>query len=329
MTLIWRDTEIRQKTIRTMQGATFMQPSQPVLDPESRKRIAFIGAGQMGGRLARLLMRAGHELIVCDQAPSVQKAFAADGAAIAATPAECACADIVVIFVMNGTEALSATLGPSGLLSAIDPSAPPLVLIMSTIMPDEARQIAAGLSPKGVHTVDAPVTGGPILAEQGKLLILAGGDPADVDRAHAVLRLMGREVIRCGALGEGLTAKILNNMLGIANMYLMQECYRLGVAYGMPPSRVAAILEKGAGQNFWTRDVGETVANMDVLSRDPDYFVKMMKACVKDWGCAVELAEKVDMQLPFLGGMMSTVSRIDGEALLSQWRGFVDLHATA
>jgi 3-hydroxyisobutyrate dehydrogenase len=305
-----------------------MQPSQPVTDPEFR-RIAFIGAGQMGGRLARLLMRAGHELIICDPAASVQKAFAADGAAIAATPAECASADVVIIFVMNGIEALSATLGPSGLLSAIDPSAPPLVLIMSTIMPDEARQIAVGLSQKGVHTVDAPVTGGPILAEQGNLLILAGGDPADVAHAETLLRLMGREVVKCGALGGGLTAKILNNMLGIANMYLMQECYRLGVAYGMPPSNVAAILEKGAGQNFWTHDVDETVASMDVLSSDPDYFVKMVKACLKDWSCAVELAEKVEMQLPFLGGMMATVSDIDSQALHSQWRTFVDLHTSA
>ena len=306
-----------------------MQAGPSVPTPQSRERIAFIGAGQMGGRLARLLMHAGHELIVCDPALAVQKAFAADGAEIAATPAECASADIVVIFVMNGSEALAATLGPSGLLSGIDTAAPPLVLIMSTIMPDEARQIAAGLAPKGVRTIDAPVTGGPILAEQGKLLILTGGDPADVDRADAVLRRMGREVIRCGALGAGLTAKILNNMLGIANMYLMQECYRLGVAYGMSPARVAAILEKGAGQNFWTRDVDETVANMDVLSRDRDYFYKMMKACVKDWGCAVVLAEDVNMQLPFLGALMSTVNDMDGQALLSQWRGFVDDHATA
>jgi 3-hydroxyisobutyrate dehydrogenase len=303
-----------------------MQAGQTSSTQESRKKIAFIGAGQMGGRLARRLLHAGHELIICDQAPPVREAFGAEGAVIAATPAECASADIVVIFVMNGSEALTAALGQSGLLSGIDASAPPLVLIMSTIMPDEARQIAAGLAPKGVHTIDAPVTGGPILAEQGRLLILAGGDSTDVDHAQAVLELMGREIIRCGAFGAGLTAKILNNMLGIANMYLMQECYRLGVAYGMPPANVAAILEKGAGQNFWTRDVNETVANMDVLSKDPDYFVKMMKACVKDWSCAVVLADEVDMQLPFLSGMMSTVNEVDGQALLSQWRTFVDQH---
>jgi 3-hydroxyisobutyrate dehydrogenase len=164
-------------------------------------------------------------------------------------------------------------------------------------------------------------------AEQGRLLILAGGQVADIDRAGVVLDVMGREVVRCGAFGAGLIAKILNNMLGTANLYLMQECYRLGVAYGMPPSDVAAILEKGAGQNFWTRDVRETLANLDALSKDGDWFLKMLKASVKDWSFAVGLADKVDMQLPFVSGMMTTVNQIDGQAFLSQWRGFVDQHA--
>src|SRR4029453_18758451 len=140
-----------------------------------RKKVAFIGAGQMGGRCARRLLRAGHDVIICDEAPAVRESFAAEGASIAATPGDCARADVVIIFVMNGTEALTAALGEGGLLSGIDPSAPPLVLIMSTISPDDARRIAAGLSEKGVHTIDAPVTGGLVHAEQGRLLILAGG----------------------------------------------------------------------------------------------------------------------------------------------------------
>ena len=288
------------------------------------KRIAFIGAGQMGGRVARLLMRTGHELTVCDPAFSVRQAFEGEGATVAETPADCAAADMVIIFVMNGEQALDVVLGNSGLLSGIDAASPPLVLVMSTILPNDALKIAAALAPKGVHTIDAPVTGGLTLAEQGRLLLLVGGDSNDIDKAQPVLALMGREIIRCGPFGAGLTAKILNNMLGTSNLYLMQECYRLGMAYGLSAANVAAILEKGAGQNFWTRDPGDSIVQFDLLSRQRDYFGTVLKASVKDWAFAVALADKVEMKLPFLGAMISAVTEVDGDALHNDWRKFID-----
>jgi 3-hydroxyisobutyrate dehydrogenase len=301
-----------------------MQADQGSSREVSRKRVAFIGAGKMGGRSARRIANAGHELIICDGAAAVREAFEAEGAVIANTPAECAVADVVIIFVMNGDQAESVTLGENGLFSGIDPASPPQVLIMSTIPPSLARKIAIRLATKGAHTIDAAVTGGPVPAEQGTLTILLGGDSADIDKVDPVLELMGRDIIRCGELGASLTAKILNNMLCIATMYLMEECYRLGVAQGMQPATVAAIVEKGTGQNFWTRNVNETIANWDALSKDPEYFDRMVTACNKDWGFAVALADEVGMELPFLEGMMSTVDSVDRHALLSGWRELVD-----
>jgi 3-hydroxyisobutyrate dehydrogenase-like beta-hydroxyacid dehydrogenase len=301
-----------------------MQAHQGSSREVSRKRVAFIGAGKMGGRSARRIANAGHELIICDGAAAVREAFEAEGAVIANTPAECAVADVVIIFVMNGAQAESVTLGENGLFSGIDPASPPQVLIMSTIPQNLARKIATRLATKGAHTIDAAVTGGPVPAEQGTLTILLGGDSADIDKVDPVLELMGRDIIRCGELGAGLTAKILNNMLCIVTMYLMEECYRLGVAQGMQPATVAAIVEKGTGQNFWTRNVNETIANWDALSKDPEYFDRMVTACNKDWGFAVALADEVGMKLPFLEGMMSTVDSVDRHALLSGWRELVD-----
>jgi 3-hydroxyisobutyrate dehydrogenase len=306
-----------------------MQADQGSSGEVSRKRVAFIGAGQMGGRSARRVAEAGHELIICDGSAAVREAFAAEGAVIANTPAECAAADIVIIFVMTGAQAESVALGENGLFSGIDPASPPQVFIMSTIQPSLARKIAARLSTKGVRTIETAVTGGPVPAEQGRLTLLVGGDSADIDKAEPVLKLMGQTIIRCGELGAGLTAKILNNMLCIATMYLMEECYRLGVAQGMQPATVAAIVEKGTGQNFWTRNVNETIANWDALSKDPEYFDRMVTACNKDWGFAVALADEVGMKLPFLEGMMSTVDSVDRHALLSGWRGLIEGHAVS
>jgi 3-hydroxyisobutyrate dehydrogenase len=288
------------------------------------RKIAFIGAGQMGGRVARLLVRAGHELSVCDPDPAIQRQFAAEGVATTTIPCECASADVVIIFVMNGPQALEVTLGPRGLLSGVNTASPPVVMIMSTIGPEDVRKIAAELATKGVRTIDAAVTGGLTLAEQGRLLLLVGGYPKDIDRVQPLLDLMGRKSVRCGPLGSGLTAKILNNMLGTSSMYLMQECYRLGLAHGLQPQAVAAILEDGAGQNFWTRDPHDTLVQLDLLSRQPQYFATVLTASVKDWRLAVQLADQVGMGLPFLGAMIAAVSDVDGSTLHAQWRRLVD-----
>jgi 3-hydroxyisobutyrate dehydrogenase len=278
----------------------------------------------MGGRVARLLVRAGYELTVCDPDPAVQQQFATEGVAITRTPSGCASADVVIIFVMNGPQALEVTLGPRGLLSGVSAASPPRVIVMSTIGPEDVRRIATELATKGVRTVDAAVTGGLTLAEQGRLLLLVGGDSTDIDQVQPLLALMGRKSIRCGPLGSGLTAKILNNMLGTSNLYLMQECYRLGLAYGLQPQNVAAILEEGAGQNFWTRDPHDTLVQMDLLSRQPQYFATVLTASAKDWRLAVQLADQVGMELPFLDAMISTVSNADALALHARWRRFVE-----
>jgi 3-hydroxyisobutyrate dehydrogenase len=278
----------------------------------------------MGGRVARLLARAGYELTVCDPDPAVQQQFASEGVAVTGTPSGCASADVVIIFVMNGPQALEVTLGPRGLLSGVSAAAPPRVIVMSTIGPDDLRRMATELATKGVRTIDAAVTGGLTLAEQGRVLLLVGGDSTDIDEVQPLLALMGRKSIRCGPLGSGLTAKILNNMLGTSNLYLMQECYRLGLAHGLQPQNVAAILEEGAGQNFWTRDPHDTLVQMDLLSRQPQYFATVLTASAKDWRLAVQLADQVDMELPFLSAMIATVSNADAAALHARWRRFVD-----
>jgi 3-hydroxyisobutyrate dehydrogenase len=287
------------------------------------RKIAFIGAGQMGGRVARLLARAGYELTVCDPDPAVQQQFASEGVTTTATPSECASADVVIIFVMNGPQALEVTLGPRGLLSGVSTAAPPRVIVMSTIAPEDVRQIAKELATKGVRTIEAAVTGGLTLAEQGRLLLLVGGDPKDIDEVQPLLELMGRKSVRCGPLGAGLTAKILNNMLGTSNMYLMQECYRLGLAHGLEPRNVAAILEDGAGQNFWTRDPHDTLVQWDLLSRQPQYFATVLTASAKDWRLAVQLADQVGMALPFLGAMIAAVSSVEASTLHAEWRRLV------
>ena len=289
--------------------------------------VAFIGAGQMGGRLARRVMAAGHPLTICDLSPAVRESFEADGAAIADRPADCATADIVAIFVMTGPQAIEAVAGPGGLAEGVDPARPPIVLVMSTILPSEVHRIAEELAPTGARVVDCAVTGGLTRASDGLLTLLAGGAEADIDEVEPLLRVMGRTILRCGPLGSGETAKIINNMVGTVNLYVAYESYRLGQAYGMSPDDVARLLEQGTGWTYWHKDPSDALAHYDLLSRNPDYFSTVLHASAKDWKLAIDLGEEAGLRLPFLDAMIHRVVEADDGRLRADWRAFVATQA--
>jgi 3-hydroxyisobutyrate dehydrogenase len=287
--------------------------------------VAFIGAGQMGGRLARRLMAAGFLVTICDKSASVQESFRREGAGIAQTPEECAKADIVIIFVMDGPQAIEAVSGPHGLSRGLGGGAhAPLVIVMSTILPSEVMQIAGLLKGTGASIVDAPVTGVLSKAEQGTLTILAGGEPSDLDKAEAVFEHMGTAQ-RCGKLGSGETCKIINNMMGVTTLHLSCEAFRLAQACGMMPTHIAALLEKGPGTTFWSRNPDAALGQYDDLSRDADYFATVLKASAKDWGLAISLGKDAGVELPFLDAMIGRALDVDSATVRRNWRSLAEL----
>jgi 3-hydroxyisobutyrate dehydrogenase len=254
----------------------------------------------------------------------VQDRFRQSGATIAQTPEECAKSDIVVIFVMDGPQAIDAVSGPQGLRQGlVGSSYTPLVIVMSTILPADVLRIAALLDGTGASVVDAPVTGVLSKAEQGTLTILAGGEPADLDQAQSVFEHMGT-ALRCGKLGSGETCKIINNMMGVTTMHLSCEAFRLAQACGMTPAHIGALLEKGPGTTFWSRNPDAALGQYDDLSRDADYFATVLKASAKDWGLAVSLGKNAGVELPFLEAMIRRALDVDSNAVRRNWRSLAD-----
>src|SRR5690606_19184707 len=131
--------------------------------------------GNIGGPMAERLMRSGFDLCVCDRSDAARSHFAKIGARIADRPADCAQEEMVVFMVANEAQLEEAALGADGLAAGVDPAAPPLVAIMSTIMPEAARAIAAKLESRNLRVVDAPVSGGAVRAAKGQLSIMIGG----------------------------------------------------------------------------------------------------------------------------------------------------------
>jgi len=179
----------------------------------------------MGAGMARCVRDAGFDLIVCDTNPSALERFEREGVRVTSRAADCAGMDAVIVLVANDAQILSVTLGPEGIARAVEKGHEPLVCLMSTTLPETVAKVAEGLSAFGVRLVDAPVSGGQVRAEDGTLTIMIAGDDADIDLAEPLMRSMGSDVFRCGALGAAEVVKLVNNMLGIASMYLAAEAF--------------------------------------------------------------------------------------------------------
>ncbi len=211
------------------------------------ERIGFLGLGIMGSRMAANVARAGFPLSVWTHTPGKAERWAQEHAASAlATPAELAAAsDIVVSMVVDGAQVAEVMLGDGGVVEAARTDL--LAVDMSTIGPVDARRIGAALGARGVHMLDAPVTGSSPRAEDGSLTIMVGGEAAEYERAKPLLEAMGHLIRHVGELGQGQMLKLINNALGAANAAALAEALLLADATGIDLDSFEEVVGAGSG----------------------------------------------------------------------------------
>jgi 3-hydroxyisobutyrate dehydrogenase-like beta-hydroxyacid dehydrogenase len=283
------------------------------------EKIGFIGVGSIGAPMARCVIRAGFKVTVYARSAPSRAAFADIAAQVTDKPSDCAGQDMVIVIVANDEQVEQVILGSDGLLSAIDPQRPPLLAIMSTVLPQTVEAVAAACAPKGVKLVDAPVSGGPVVAEQGKLTIMVGGELADLEQMRPVLASMGEHIFHTGALGTGQVTKLVNNILGVTNLFLCVEAMRVGKAYGMDLQRLAAILETGSGRNFSTKDWDRSKAFFGYFAKSLELCKSGMDVARKDLHHARELAKKAGLDMPFLDHILDAVNQFSPEEMQERW----------
>ena len=283
------------------------------------KTVALIGAGNMGSRMARCVKRSGFELTVCDQDPLVLATFKQEGVRVTQDPRDCALADAIIVLVANDEQIVSVTCGPAGFIAAIPSEHQPLVCIMSTTLPSTLKQIAAGLKHTHAHLIDAPVSGGLVKAEQGTLTIMMSGDETDLNRAEPLMRSMGTEIFRCGALGSAEAIKVINNMLGIANIYLAAEAFELAAKHGVNIEQIAPILEVSSGRNFMSLDSAMTRQHYQAWARSKEAFFSLANIVSKDLHLAKNLAQGAQLDLPLLNELSRHVDATD-ESVFTRWQ---------
>ena len=208
-----------------------------------RPRIGFVGIGLMGAPMVRRLMRQGWTVSVWNLEP--ERYAEVKGATVLDGPAAVReASDIVFFCVLNGDAVEECCFGRKGLSSA--GAGAGLLIDTSTINPDRTLALAGHLKTEtGMEWVDAPISGGPAAAEEGKLTIMMGGAEQAVGRARTVLADLAANLTHIGPLGAGQTAKIINQAIVGAGYVLMGEVLALAEAAGIDAARLPAALAGG------------------------------------------------------------------------------------
>lgn len=256
-----------------------------------KMRVGFIGLGRMGFPMARNLIQAGHTVVAHNRSRAPVEGLAALGAIPASTPAEAArSVDILVTCLLTPEQVEEVYLGPDG---AHETARPGQVFIdTSTVYPMTSRRIGEAVGPKGVHFIDAPISGGPRGAETGTLTVMVGADPAALVQARPVLEVFGKRIFHMGPTGSGCSTKICNQILTGAGHVLVAEAMVLGTKLGIDPHRLFEVLTLSSGQSrALDRSVPEAI-----LPRNFDA-VYTVEGMIKDLECAIRTARENGVRL--------------------------------
>lgn len=218
-------------------------------------KIGFIGLGVMGRPMAKNLIKAGHKLLVFDRVDAAVEELAAFGAS-ASKPKEIAAACAVIITMLpNGPHVKSVMFDEKEGLSHFAPTGT-LFIDMSSIAPNDTKDIAAGLAKRGQRLVDAPVSGAYAGAVEGTLAIMAGGSDADVAEALPLLETMGGKITHIGPTGCGSACKLCNQIMIAASLAAVSESMMLAKKIGCDINKVFEAVKTGfAGSNVLNTQV--------------------------------------------------------------------------
>ena len=255
-------------------------------------RIAFIGLGVMGGPIARHLRNAGHEMTVYNRSSAkADKWVAEHGGQKAASPAEAAKdAEFVVSCVGTDDDLASITLGRDGVFATMPKGS--TFIDHTTVSARIARQLAVEAKGRGIHCVDAPVTGGQAGAENGTLAIMCGGTEAAVVSATPVMAAYSKRVVHVGGPGDGQTAKMVNQICIAGVLQGLSEALHFAQCAELDLDKVFDAISGGAAQSWQMDNRWATMAKGEF---DFGFAVDWMR---KDLGLAIDEARANGASIP-------------------------------
>jgi 3-hydroxyisobutyrate dehydrogenase-like beta-hydroxyacid dehydrogenase len=266
--------------------------TQKTYTPVPSQRVAFLGLGVMGYPMAGHLARAGHQVAVYNRSPDKAARWVAQyGGRAAATP-RAAAQDAQIVFscVGNDADLRSVILGADGAFAGLAKGG--ICFDCTTASAEVARELNAEASQRGLHFIDAPVSGGEAGAVNGALTVMCGGDAAAFARTQPVAMAFARAVTRVGDSGAGQLAKMVNQLCIAGLVQGLAEGINFGQAAGLDMKLVLDVIGKGAAQSWQMDNRGATMIDDKF---DFGFAVDWMR---KDLGLCLDEARRNGAPLP-------------------------------
>lgn len=237
----------------------------------SKPKIGFIGLGIMGKPMAGHLIDAGYVLVVHNRNRDAVDELVGRGATEAHSGKEVAeQSDIVITMLPDSPDVESVALGEGGIIEGTHEG---LIFVdMSTIAPSVTTQVGEVLAQKGVQSLDAPVSGGDIGAQNATLSIMVGGDADTFNTVKPLFDIMGQSAILCGPLGAGQTVKACNQILVAVTIAGVSEALTMGTKAGVDPIKIVQVLSGGLARCGVLENRGERMVNGDF---DPGFRIRL------------------------------------------------------
>lgn len=246
--------------------------------------VGVIGVGVMGGPIARRIAERGHQVTAFDVNAEALRALAKSGVKGVASPEEVAAAsEVTLVVVVDDAQVHEVCLGPHGVLAGARAGA--ILCILSSVSPATCRTMAERGRAKGVHVLDAPMVRGAAAAEEGRLLLMVGGDADALARARPVFEAVATDVCHLGEVGDGQVGKAVNNLLLWIAVVGIREAFTLARTAGVKPDVLRPALYLSSGDSWVLRQ-------WDRICQQPKWWDQ------KDLGSVLSLAEAHGVAAP-------------------------------
>lgn len=262
------------------------------MNKESTK-IGFIGTGVMGNPMASHILKEGYELYVYNRTSAKTQSLVASGAHACDSPGSVAeMCDIIFAIVGFPKDVETVFLGSNGIVEKAKPGS--IIVDMTTSTPDLAKKIASVAIKKGLHSLDAPVSGGDVGAKSGMLSIMVGGKKEIFDRVLPLFELMGSNVVYQGSAGSGQHTKMANQIGIASSMLAMCESLTYAKAAGLDQKTVLKSISSGAAGSWSLTNLAPRILRDDY---EPGFFVRHF---IKDMQIAIDSSEAMGIPIPGL-----------------------------
>ncbi|MEQ1625787.1 MAG: NAD(P)-dependent oxidoreductase [Nitrospira sp.] len=258
-----------------------------------RSHIGWIGTGVMGVSMCGHLLQAGYPVTVFSRTRTKTRPLLDRGAVWADSPRAVAEQSTVIITMVGfPRDVRDVYCGPAGILARARPGS--ILIDMTTTEPALSQEIEAAASARGLHAIDAPVSGGDVGAKNATLSIMVGGELDTVERVRPLLECLGKKVIYQGGAGAGQHTKLCNQIVIAGTMVGVCESLLYGFKAGLDLSQMLESIRGGAAA-CWTLD--NLAPRILQRNFDPGFFVEHF---LKDMGIALDEAKRMNLTLPGL-----------------------------